>query len=213
MKSVTLVIAVLLIVSSCGMFKKTTLKKASTLQNSESKREYGRDSSLVLHDRSVYSSDRQQVDRSRITTMEKVEEPVNVRGFETRLSVPLDLGTLYRGITVVKDNNIEVSHLLDSASNTLQTNISVKDKQILAPIHKQTIEERDVTSVNNNEDRKNIGKKLAVNVREKEASEAKIQAKYSEQAKEPAKMGVWLGAVAIVLVTVFGWLLLRKPGL
>ncbi|RCH53955.1 hypothetical protein DJ568_15560 [Mucilaginibacter hurinus] len=145
--------------------------------------------------------------------MEKVEEPVNVRGFETRLSVPLDLGTLYRGITVVKDNNIEVSHLLDSASNTLQTNISVKDKQILAPIHKQTIEERDVTSVNNNEDRKNIGKKLAVNVREKEASEAKIQAKYSEQAKEPAKMGVWLGAVAIVLVTVFGWLLLRKPGL
>lgn len=130
MKSILYILLVLSL-SSCGLFRK--IHKEKTLNNSESSIITKSDSTGITVDKSV------------ITTKEKLDTVITLAGKTVKQDVYLNMDSLINGMTAVKNDLLDVRLVLNPVTNILSVQANLKPRRVPVVWDKQTTKHNDIT--------------------------------------------------------------------
>ena len=133
MRKITLLIALCVCLSSCGLFKSTTRTKS--LEQSKTSVTYKRNSIDLTIDRSV------------ITTSERADTTITTkaRTYNQATTKPVTQDSLYHGMTTMVNDLLTVTLKLDSVTGILNTSVEVKPETLAIRFDKTRVEQRDLT--------------------------------------------------------------------
>jgi len=130
MKAILYILLALLL-SSCGLFRK--IHKEKTLNKSEFAINTKSDSTGITIDKSV------------ITTKEKVDTVITLPGKSIKQDVYLNMDSLINGMTAVKNDLLDVRLVLNPLTNTLSVVANLKPRKVPVVLDKQITTHNDIT--------------------------------------------------------------------
>lgn len=167
--------------SGCGVFKK--VYKESTLDKTETFSIVKSDSIVLITDKSV------------ITVKEKLDTVISVAGATINQDIALNMDSLIKGLTAVKNDLLEVRLILNPVTHILSVEAYIKPKEIPVKIYKEVTTQNNViqkTGVSNYQDTRN-----------KEVHELRTVSKELKEAP-------WIRIVTILLIFLVVWLIYKN---
>ena len=182
MRKIILLLAFLVSVAfspGCGLFKKTSRIKDKELVSTKSETKTSEDVSVIERDKTV--------------TVETEKAKGTVKTPEEKVTTDTDatLKDLAAGLTTVDSSLVSVKITLDTLTNKIKTEVTVKPRVIPYDIDKTKTTYADKTTET----------QQSKETHNKDATEAKIVR--TEVKKEPQGLGWWWMAVVVVVIAVF----------
>lgn len=184
MRRAILLMAICLALSGCGAFRKVfKLKESHKVEIIQERRT---DSVGVT------------VDRSTITTVERIDTVVNTPARTVSQESVLNMDSLINGMTAIKNDLIDVSLHLNPITGMLNAVATIKAQAIPVRFDRVTTKKNDITQSS----------------RKQEAvlSSTRVEDEKKEVTREPIKIPIWLIILIIVISVIGGLLFWWKKG-
>lgn len=131
MKAKFLILALVVLISGCGMFRKVF--KSNEYSKLDTKSEVRKDSVGVIIDKSV------------TTIKEKVDTIITLPGQMIRQDSYLNMDSLVNGMTAVKNDILDVRLVLNPVTGILSAIATIKPQKVQVKINKETVKQNDIT--------------------------------------------------------------------
>lgn len=175
-----LAIPILLLFSSCGLFKKVFIQKDSSYNKQTTEKSTVKDSTVKKTDKTV------------IVETEKANETKYTPETKIESEKKAGLTDLINGLTVLDTGLVTIQQSYDTLSKTLKTKVTLKPQAVNFQVDKTKTTYTDKTE------------ETKTNTEEKNKTAIIAEEKHFKKEKEPAKMGIWLIIMLVIALIVGG---------
>lgn len=172
-----IIILLLFTLSGCGAFKKVFKSKVST--------------KIETVHKSKKDSTGLTIDKSKTVIKEKADTSIKTKAKIVKQETPMNMDSLVNGLTVIKNELVDVRLLFNLATGVLSTEAILKPQTVDFRFDRETTTENDIV-------RKGTVKKEISNLSKNSNSSNTVQ-------KDSAKMDIWLLAVIAGLIFIYSF--------